>query len=144
MVLLSLFLQRGKWDRCLIKLYKFTEHTNDRRKHTKPLVLPFQVGISDLADLREVLTVPEALSCNHLPPYGVPHWLLITIAINTDPRGQFPYCSQSMQLRIFLYLGEFDLKVFNVPILPQLLGEMQARQLSMRFQQDIQFMHPSN
>ena len=84
-------------------------------------------GVSKLGDLREVPTVPEALSWDHLPPYGVPPWFLITIAINTAPKGHFPSCSQSMQLRIFLYTGEFDLKVFNAPIQLQLLGEMQAR-----------------
>lgn len=91
------------------------------------LLLPFQVGFSQLADLREVFTLPEALSQDHAPPYGVTHSFLITIAINTDPRGHFPSCSQPTQLRIFLYTGEYDLKVFNAPIRLQLLGEMQAR-----------------
>lgn len=93
----------------------------------QPLLLPFQMVFFKLGDLREGLTLPEVLSWDHAPSYGVTPWFLITIAINTDPRGHFPSCSQPTQLRIFLYTGEYDLKVFNAPIGLQLLGEMQSR-----------------
>lgn len=83
-------------------------------------------GVLQTGRFERFLTLPEALSWDHIPPCGVTHWFLITIAINTDPRGHFPSCSQPTPLRIFLYTGEYDLKVFNAPIRLQLLGEMQA------------------
>lgn len=109
MVLLSLLYREGS-GKC-----KTVEHTNGRSKQQslKPCSCHF--------------TLPEASFWDHVPPYGVTPWFLTTIAINTDPRGHFPSCSQPMQLRIFLYTGEYDLKVFNAPIRLQLPGEMQAR-----------------